>query len=86
MLANLYHSCMGHIFQPLETVGIEGVRMFHGDGIAFRCHPILTCVPTDYQEQVLITGVKTGLCPPCPIPPAMKLEEVEENTHYETCA
>jgi Plavaka transposase len=67
MLANLYHSCMGRIFQPLETAGIEGVRMFRGDGVAFRCHPILACVPTDYQEQVLITSVKTGLCPSCPI-------------------
>ncbi|KAF8487819.1 hypothetical protein F5888DRAFT_1796512 [Russula emetica] len=68
MLANLYHSCMGRIFQPLETAGIEGVQMFRGDGVAFRCHPILACVPTDYQEQVLITSVKTGLCPSCPIP------------------
>jgi hypothetical protein len=68
MLANLYHSCMGRIFQPLETAGIEGVRMFRGDGVAFCCHPILACVPTDYQEQVLITGVKAGLCPSCPIP------------------
>jgi hypothetical protein len=59
---------MGHIFQPLETVGIEGIQMFYEDGIAFHCHPILVCVPTDYQEQVLITGVKTGLCPSFPIP------------------
>jgi hypothetical protein len=59
---------MDHIFLPLETAGTEGVRMFRGDGVAFHCHPILACVPTDYQEQVLITGVKTGLCPSCPIP------------------
>ena len=75
MLANLYHSYMGRIFQPLKTAGIEGVQMFRGDGVAFRCHPILACLPTDYQEQVLITGVKNGLCPSCPIP----CEEIGED-------
>ena len=68
MLANLYHSCMGRIFEPLKTAGIDGVQMFRGDGVAFRCHPILACVPTDYEEQILITGVKKGLCPSCSIP------------------
>jgi len=68
MLANLYHSCMRRIFQPLETAGVKGVRMFCGDGVAFCCHPILACVPTDYEEQILIAGVKKGLCPSCPIP------------------
>jgi hypothetical protein len=42
--------------------------MFHGDGIAHRCHPILACLPMDYQEQVLAACVKTGLCPCCSIP------------------
>ena len=42
--------------------------MFCGDGVAFCCHPILACVPTDYEEQILIAGVKKGLCPLCPTP------------------
>ena len=68
MLANLYHSYMGCIFQSLEIAGSEGVHMFQSDEVAFCCHPILTCVLTDHQEQVLTTDVKIGLCLSCPIP------------------
>jgi hypothetical protein len=42
--------------------------MFHGDGVAHQSHPILASLPMDYQEQVLTTDIKTGLCPCCPIP------------------
>lgn len=68
MLANLYHSCLGRILEPLETAGKHGVRMFRGDGVPHRCHPILLCLPMDYPEQTLTTCVKNGLCPCCPIP------------------
>jgi hypothetical protein len=68
MLANLYHSCLGRIFEPLEEAGKHGVRMLRGDGVAHRCHPILACLPMDYPEQLLATGIKTGLCPCCSIP------------------
>ena len=68
MLANLYHSYLGCIFEPLREAGTQGVQMFRGDGMVHCCHPILPCLPIDYQEQVLTTGVKTGLCPCCPIP------------------
>jgi Plavaka transposase len=47
---------------------MHGVRMFCGDGVAHCCHPILASLPMDYQEQVLATGIKTGLCPCCDIP------------------
>ena len=68
MLANLYHSCLGRIFEPLVEAGTQGVRMFQGDGVAHHCYPILACLSMDYQEQVLATGIKTGLYPNCPIP------------------
>jgi hypothetical protein len=68
MLANLYHSCLGRILEPLEEAGMHGVQMFRGDGVAHRCHPILACLPMDYPEQLLATGIKSGLCPCCPIP------------------
>ncbi|KAF8500501.1 hypothetical protein F5888DRAFT_1793628 [Russula emetica] len=66
LLAYLPSTQLEHVSN--KSARIEGVQMFRGNGVAFRCHPILACVPTDYQEQVLITGVKTGLCPSCPIP------------------
>jgi hypothetical protein len=68
MLANLYHSCLRRILAPLEEAGKKGVKMLRGDGVAHRCHPILACFPMDYPEQLLATGIKTGLCPCCPIP------------------
>ena len=68
MLANLYHSCLRRILEPLEEAGKHGVRMRRGDGIAHRCHPILACLPMDYPEQTLAAGIKNGLCPCFPIP------------------
>ena len=67
-LANLYHACLSYILQPLEEAGRYGVRMYRGDGVAHRCHPILACLPMDYPEQLLVTSIKSGLCPCCPIP------------------
>jgi hypothetical protein len=80
MLANLYHSCLGRIFEPLEKAGKHGVTMFRGDGVAHRCHPILACFPMDYPEQLLATGIKTGLCPCCPIPREEIGDGVDEYT------
>jgi Plavaka transposase len=68
MVANLYHSCLGRILEPLRKAGMDGIQMFRGDGVCHRCHPILSCLPMDYPEQTLTTCVKTGLCPCCPIP------------------
>ena len=38
------------------------------DGVLFRGHPILAIYVSDYPEQLLVTGCKTGKCPKCPIP------------------
>ena len=63
ILANLFHSCMGHIFQPLEDAGIQGIPMRDGLGIWRRLHPILAVFIGDYPEQVLVTATKTKDCP-----------------------
>ena len=44
--------------------------MFCADGRYRRCFPILSNILADYEEQVLITGIKSGRqCPNCVIPP-----------------
>jgi len=79
-LANLYHFCKDRITQPLQKAGVDGVHIARGDGVIHRCHPIHAAEVCDYQEQVLIAGVKNGLCPTCPIP----REEIGEgNTKYD---
>ncbi|KAI0057420.1 hypothetical protein BV25DRAFT_1812409 [Artomyces pyxidatus] len=62
-LSNLFHACMSKAMDPLKIAGIEGVKMATGDGMVRRCHPILAAFVGDYPEQVLVAGVKTGLCP-----------------------
>jgi hypothetical protein len=66
-LANVYHACMHRILMPMKLAGETGMHVTSGDGIVRRGHPILATVAIDYQEQVLVAGVKTGLCPICPI-------------------
>ncbi|KIL54913.1 hypothetical protein M378DRAFT_91716, partial [Amanita muscaria Koide BX008] len=67
MVTNLFHFCMRHLLQPLETAGIEGVVMKDGYGTARRIHPILAVYIGDYPEQVLVTCTKTGRCPKCDV-------------------
>ncbi|KIM34908.1 hypothetical protein M413DRAFT_433860 [Hebeloma cylindrosporum] len=67
--ANLFHACMGHILKPLEEYGITGLPMTSGDGAVRSGHPIFSNYVGDYPEQVLVTAVKTGECPECPVPP-----------------
>ena len=63
ILTNLFHSCLGHIFQPLEDTGIQGILMCDGLGIWQWIHPILDVFIGDYPEQVLIMATKTTYCP-----------------------
>ena len=67
-LANLFHVCMSQILEPLETVGTDGLPMASGNGVIHQIHPILASQIGDYPEQVLVTSVKTGECPTCPVP------------------
>ena len=65
---NLFHSCMGRIFEPLAKVGLDGILMSTGAGVVHRNHPIVACFSGDYPEQVLVTTTKTGECPGCDVP------------------
>ncbi|EPQ52542.1 hypothetical protein GLOTRDRAFT_79649 [Gloeophyllum trabeum ATCC 11539] len=67
-LANLFHSCVRRILHPLKKAGETGLIMASGDGVHRRVHPLFATFVGDYPEQVLVTGVKTGQCPRCPVP------------------
>lgn len=66
-LANLFHSCMRKILEPLEVPGEHGVEMASGDGKLRRCHPIFAVFIGDYPEQSLVACTKNNQCPKCPI-------------------
>ena len=67
-VANLYHTCMGRILEPLKTAGITGIFMAGGDGLVHRGHPLMASFSGDYPEQVLTACVPTGQCATCPTP------------------
>ncbi|KAJ3553227.1 hypothetical protein NP233_g12696 [Leucocoprinus birnbaumii] len=67
-LTNLFHVCMKFIVQPLETAGANGEFMCSSDGLIRCCFPILATYIGDYPEQVLVSLVKTGVCPSCDAP------------------
>ncbi|KAH8102731.1 hypothetical protein BXZ70DRAFT_890478 [Cristinia sonorae] len=67
-IANLYHACMRKILSPLKKPALDGTPIASGDGVVRRCHTIFAAHVGDYPEQVLVTGVKTGECPCCPVP------------------
>ena len=52
----------------LETYK-EGIEIRCADGFKQRCYPILAGLMVDYEEQVLITGVKANMqCSICHVP------------------
>lgn len=57
---------MGYILRPLENLGLEGLIIVSSDGALRWCNPIFTVHVSDYQEQVLVTMIKTGECPVYP--------------------
>ena len=68
-LANLYHSCMGKLLEPIRACGETGLAMLSGDGTWHRCHPIFATFVGDYPEQTLVTCTLNGRCPKCLAPP-----------------
>ena len=66
-LANLFHTCLHRILLPIETVGVDGMKIVDGNGI-WRCgHPIFALFVGDYPEQTLVAGCKYGECPKCQV-------------------
>lgn len=68
LLGNLFHECMRNILEPCKNAAQDGVILTSGDGVQRRCHPVLAAFVGDYPEQVLVTGVKSGLCPKGKLP------------------
>ncbi|KAI8940000.1 hypothetical protein NX059_003723 [Plenodomus lindquistii] len=61
---------MREILQPIERATVEGEEMVCADGRMRRCFPVLCGIIADYQEQTLITGVKSNQhCTICKVPP-----------------
>ncbi|KAF9492148.1 hypothetical protein BDN71DRAFT_1483901 [Pleurotus eryngii] len=67
-LANLYHACLSHILAPLRLAGLDGIFLTSGDGCIRHSHPLLASFISDYPEQILVTGTKSG-CLTCPAKP-----------------
>jgi len=67
-LANLFHSCMQILFEPIASHSKAGLPMMSSDGIWRRCYPILANFIGDYPEQALVTCTYYGQCPKCEVP------------------
>ncbi len=67
-LANLFHSCMDKLLNPIHLYGERGLVMMSGDGTWRRCHPIFAAFVSDYPEQALVTCTYNGRCPKCIVP------------------
>ncbi|KAN0134253.1 hypothetical protein V8E53_008025 [Lactarius tabidus] len=67
-LANLFHACMHKILSGIEHYGETGIAMATGDGVWYRCHPILATFVGDYPEQSLVACTPYGRCPKCSVP------------------
>ena len=88
----IFQECMRIIFDPVrEASDGEGWNIPCSDGWYRRCFPMLAVMAIDYEEQVLITGVKSNRhCSLCTIDPDMR-EDLEawapwrtpRNTHQQ---
>ena len=67
-LANLFHTCMHKVLDPISHYGETGIPMMSGNGVWWRCHPIFANFIGDYPEQALVTCTYSGRCPKCQVP------------------
>ncbi|KAH9168125.1 hypothetical protein EDB89DRAFT_1889949 [Lactarius sanguifluus] len=67
-LANMFHSCMEMVLDPIRLPGEIGLTMMSGDGTWRRCHPVFATFVGDYPEQTLVTCTFNGRCPKCLVP------------------
>jgi hypothetical protein len=55
----------------IEQQSRDGLKIKCADGRYRHCFPIITGIIADYEEQVLLTGVKSGRhCTVCQVPPS----------------
>jgi Plavaka transposase len=67
-LANMFHSCMEKVLNPIRSCGETGLVIMCGDGTWRRCHPIFATFVGDYPEQTLVSCTYSGRCPKCSVP------------------
>ena len=54
----------------LESAVVEGLLMMCADGNVRQCHTIVAGMSVDYEEQIVITGIKSGMqCSMWQVPP-----------------
>ncbi|OAK93364.1 hypothetical protein IQ06DRAFT_236491, partial [Phaeosphaeriaceae sp. SRC1lsM3a] len=56
--SRIYHYCMGKLLSPIEEPARSGVPLECADGLTRQCYPTMCAILADYEEQVLLTGVK----------------------------
>ena len=62
----------------------EGIEIRCANGFKRRCYPVLAGLMVDYEEQVLITGVKANMqCSICHVPPKER-ERVTKKWEFRT--
>ena len=67
---HVLHKAIWPNVTALEKAAIDGLLMMCADGNMRKCHPIIAGMSVDYEEQVVITGIKSGMqCSMCQVPP-----------------
>ena len=77
-LANLYHSCMGKLLDPIRACGETGIAMLSGNGTWHCCHPIFATFVGDYPEQTLVMCTLNGRCLKCLAP----CDQLGDHCHF----
>jgi hypothetical protein len=81
LTANLYHTCMQFILQPLVAAGNKGVFMSTATGDVHCVHPIFASFIGNYPKQVLTTCSIYSDCPRCGTTKADMGDFNPDNTH-----
>ena len=68
-VANLFHGCMRTVLDLITHIRETGVPMMSGDGVWWRCHPVLAIFVGDYPEQALVTCTYNSCCSKYEVPP-----------------
>ncbi|KAH5205222.1 hypothetical protein HBH77_100960 [Parastagonospora nodorum] len=56
--SQVYHYCIGKLLLPLENAAKSGILLACADGRTRQCYLTICAILADYEEQVLLTGVK----------------------------
>ncbi|THZ51318.1 hypothetical protein D6C86_10541 [Aureobasidium pullulans] len=82
--ARAFHMCLDKIFREIGSLYLRGTEVECADGYVRRCFPTLAAITTDYEEQVLLTGVLSNKeCPVCKIHPNLR-EDLEVKAEWRT--